>query len=88
MGLGHIGPDTTVAGDKIVIAGGQINAATETEITTVLMYDPATNKWTTLPSLPLPRKSAFCGFIDGKLIVSCGNQPNSPYESATTWLGY
>lgn len=88
IGLGHIGPDTTVAGDKIVIAGGQINAANETMSTQVLQYDPAANKWTNLPSLPLPRKSAFVGFLNGKLIVSCGNQPNSPYESATTWLGY
>src|SRR5439155_24550752 len=25
IALGHIGPDTTVAGDKILIAGGQVN---------------------------------------------------------------
>jgi len=85
-GLGHIGPDTTVAGDKIVIAGGQVNANFEDEITTVFQYDPATGQTVELTPLPQARKSAFCGFADGKLIVSCGNQENSPYLSQTTWV--
>jgi N-acetylneuraminic acid mutarotase len=85
-GLGHIGPDTTVAGDDIIIAGGQIDASFEDEITQVLEYDSSANQWITLTSLPGQRKSAFCVFADGKLIVSCGNQPTAPYESAVTWV--
>jgi N-acetylneuraminic acid mutarotase len=85
VGLGHIGPDTTVAGDKIIIAGGQIDASFVDEITQVLEYDPDTNAWSKLTPLPSGRKSAFCAFADGKLIVSCGNQETSPYASAVTW---
>src|SRR5689334_22615253 len=62
VGLGHIGPDTTVAGDKIIIAGGQINAPTETEITSVYQYDSAADVWSTLTPIPQPRKSSFVGF--------------------------
>jgi N-acetylneuraminic acid mutarotase len=85
-GLGHIGPDTTVAGDKIVIAGGQVNASNEDEITTVFQYDPVTGQTATLTPLPQGRKSAVCGYADGKLIVVCGNQENPPYLSKLTWV--
>lgn len=88
LGLSHINPDTVIAGSDIVIAGGQYNASADTVTTQVLQYDPTTNKWSYLPSLPAARKSACAGYINGKLIVSCGNQANSPYLSATTWVGY
>lgn len=86
VGLGHIGPDTTVAGDKIIIAGGQVNASFEDMITTVHQYDSTTDQWTTLEPLPEARKSAFVGFADGKLIISSGNQETSPFESSKTWV--
>jgi N-acetylneuraminic acid mutarotase len=86
LGLGHIGPATFVAGNSIVIAGGQTNAAGERSVTDVLRYDPAANHWTRLPSLPEPRKSSAAGFVGGELVVSTGNVNYSPYITAITYV--
>jgi N-acetylneuraminic acid mutarotase len=86
QGLGHIGPATTVAAGHIVIAGGQPNAAGEIMVTTVVVFDPDTNAWTTNTPLPAPRKSSGTAFVDGKLYVVNGNSPFSPFLSNQLWV--
>jgi N-acetylneuraminic acid mutarotase len=86
VAMGHIGPDTFVYGNHIVIAGGQVNADNERLSTIVLDYNAETDKWSYLPSLPAVRKSAAVGIINGKIIVANGNMNTSPYLAATTWV--
>ena len=86
-GLGHIGPDTYSDGRHIIIAVGQTNAATEDLITDVFRYEPATNAWTRLTSIPQPRKSSAVGIINRKVVVANSNSYTSPYISNTTRVG-
>ena len=91
VGLGHIQPATCLAGDKILVAGGQEDgngreptwtAPTSTSTT------PQSNKWTTLATLPDPRKSASVGYAGGKVIFYGGNTPTAPYLTNSVYVGY
>ncbi len=84
FGRGHIGPATTVAAGKIVIAGGQINGNGEIIIRDVTQYDPATNKWSALPLLPTARKSSVSAYAGGQLIVTTGNAPSPSNQTYIT----
>ena len=86
FGLGHIASSATVAGDNIILAGGELNAATQTFSNAVLEYSPLTNSWTRLTNLPDYRASAFTGYINGKLVVTGGNMYASPFNATTTWV--
>jgi N-acetylneuraminic acid mutarotase len=86
IGLGHIGSAVTVANGDIIVVGGQINGKGETFSNAVLQYDPKTNHWTRLANLPNYRASSLVGYLDGELIVTGGNQYQSPYVVNTTWV--
>jgi N-acetylneuraminic acid mutarotase len=79
---GHIGPSTFVRNGRIVIAGGSGNGVDL--MREVVEYDPAGDTWTQLTPLPAARKSSVADYIDGKIIVTGGNQPG---PSSTTWIG-
>jgi len=56
---------SAVIADKIYIAGGNSD-------TNLQLYDPATNTWTTLASMPAGRYGGAAGVIGGKLYVAGG----------------
>jgi N-acetylneuraminic acid mutarotase len=70
---------------KLGIAGGQANGTTApVTLADVLVYDPAVNKWSALPSLPEPRQAACAAVINSELIVTTGT-PAGSNPQTTTW---
>jgi N-acetylneuraminic acid mutarotase len=70
-----------VYGNRIVVVGGADRA--EHSTTVVSAYDPSRNRWDTIGFLPAARRATSAGIINGRLIVTTGNDP---YPSATTWI--
>ena len=46
-------------------------------------YDPALDRWQNIGNLPAPRRATDAAFINGRIIVTTGNDP---YPSAGTWV--
>ena len=92
VGLGHIQPATCLAGGDILVAGGQEDAPNgvreDVDNPYLYEYDPQTSSWATLATLPDPRKSASCGYVDGKIIFYGGNTPTAPYLTHSVYVGY
>jgi hypothetical protein len=53
----------------------------------VTEYNPLTNTWRTLTSLPLALKTPVAAVINGKIIVSTGNSSGAAVPVANTWIG-
>jgi N-acetylneuraminic acid mutarotase len=71
--LGHINASTFVHRGHIFTAGGAFNALNKTnESNAIYSYDIASDSWTRIATLPVPRKSAAANMIDGELILSGG----------------
>jgi N-acetylneuraminic acid mutarotase len=72
---------TFVYGNRIVMVGGADRA--EHSTTLITAYDPARNRWQDIGNLPAARRATCAGVINGRLVVTTGNDP---YPSATTWI--
>jgi N-acetylneuraminic acid mutarotase len=72
---------TFVYGNRIVLVGGADRA--EHSTTLITAYDPARNRWQDIGNLPAARRATCAGVINGRLVVTTGNDP---YPSATTWI--
>lgn len=77
----HIEASTVVVNNQIVVVGG--DSSVGTFLDNVDAYDPATNAWTELTPLPLPRLSPAVSAIGDQIIVT-GGYDYSGLES-TTW---
>jgi uncharacterized protein (TIGR03437 family) len=62
-------PAVAVINDRIYVAGGTGAGQNQTELE---MYDPASNRWTTLASMSVPRNHCAGGAINGKFYVVGG----------------
>lgn len=82
--LGHVQSSIAVRAGRIVVAGG-LTTGRQT-VSNVFEYDPVTNSWTALLSLPEGRQSPIIGYINGKLVVSTGLKADFN-TSGTTWVG-
>jgi N-acetylneuraminic acid mutarotase len=60
---------TAVIDGKLYVIGGNINGV---NVSTVEIYDPASNTWTTGTSEPTARYGAAAGVIDSKLYATGG----------------
>ena len=61
-------PAVEAIGGLLYVAGGsQEGTSTMGNLSTLKIYDPVTDTWTTKASLPAPRSSMASGVIDGKL---------------------
>ena len=56
---------------RIFLAGGWDGVAAK-PVATLDAYDPASDSWTSLASMPTPRLGAVSGVIDGQLLVAGG----------------
>jgi N-acetylneuraminic acid mutarotase len=79
----HFECSTFILNGKIVAAGGQIGDYKSTD--DVSMYDPATNKWSTLGKLPAPLQGPVVQQYGNKIIVTTGNKGSGPINN--TWIG-
>jgi hypothetical protein len=77
---------SAMADGRILVVGGSIEGSSPTPSADVLIYDPAADAWTHLPSLPQPRKGAVAARFDTRIVVTTGS-PTSTDPSATTWIG-
>ena len=69
---------------KIVMAGGQVDNFQPTA--NVVAYDPATNAWTAMPSLPAARQGAVIRAVGNAVYMTLGGtQTNSPQSG--TFIG-
>jgi N-acetylneuraminic acid mutarotase len=81
----EIGAATVTMSDgRLLVVGG--STAGKAPSADVLVYDPPRDLWSTLPSLPAPRKGVVAARIGGKVIVTTGS-PTSTDPSATTFVG-
>lgn len=72
----HFECATFVHGDRIVIVGGRDNrrwgGLKRLGLANVTSYDPAQDRWTELPALPMGLQTTCARVIDGRLIVTTG----------------
>jgi N-acetylneuraminic acid mutarotase len=74
----RIGLSTSVVDGKIYVTGGFVPGHSGYPgITTVEVYDPATDTWTTAPDMPTGRFGAYTSVVDGKIYVF-GGLPSWP----------
>lgn len=65
---------TSVVDGKIYVIGGYLDPAVSgyPGVTTVEVYDPATDTWTTAPDMPKGRFAPRSSVVDGKIYVIGG----------------
>lgn len=84
---------TAVAGGKLYVFGGDVNSSNTGQLSSVEVFNPVDNLWTTLAPMPTARSYAVAGVIDnGKIVVAGGSTPagntavTEIYDIATdTW---
>ena len=67
--------------DRIVLVGGA--DATEHSTTVISAYIASENRWENIGHLPAARRATAASLINGRIVVTTGNDP---YPSATTWV--
>jgi N-acetylneuraminic acid mutarotase len=72
---------TFVWKNQILVVGGA--DATEHSTTRISAYDPVLDRWEDVGHLPAARRATDAALIDGRIVVTTGNDP---YPSATTWV--
>jgi N-acetylneuraminic acid mutarotase len=81
----EIGAATLVTSDgRLLVIGGSVPGKLPSA--DVLVYDPQTDAWSALPSLPEPRKGVAAGRVGSKVVVTTGS-PTSTDPSAVTYVG-
>jgi len=81
-GKSHAEDSTFVLNGKIIYAGGQTTP--QLSSATVAQYDPATNRWSTVASLPAPRQGAIVTLVGDYLVLTTGGD-RADNPSASTW---
>ncbi|HET7570589.1 MAG TPA: protease pro-enzyme activation domain-containing protein [Gammaproteobacteria bacterium] len=72
-------PGAAVLDGKLYVVGGCNDGQCSTYLTTVQVYDPATNSWSSAPDYPHGVDFLSCGGIEGKLYCAGGAGPNGGY---------
>ena len=90
----HFEPGTFIWHGRIVVLGGRSRPRGEETLTLALEYDPSTNRWTALPSLPAPRLAPIGAVVPGGMIIGLGGLSGSKpdvrtfyrFRDSTTWV--
>jgi len=72
-----------VVAGKLYVAGGNSGGGTATG--RVDVYNPTTNSWSTVASMPTPRVGGAAGLISGKLYVVGGRNGSTYYNSVEVY---
>jgi N-acetylneuraminic acid mutarotase len=76
--LSHISGATIVSGNRILVLGGEVKDTVS--ISDVNAYDPVSNTWWPLTSLPAERYSGVAGVLSGKVVYSGGSFSGVTYQ--------
>ncbi|MDQ3440100.1 MAG: malectin domain-containing carbohydrate-binding protein [Planctomycetota bacterium] len=74
-------------GRLIAIGGTGNGGANGTPRNDVTEYNPLTNRWRTLTSLPMALKTPAAALLNGKIISTTGNASGGAVPVANTWIG-
>ncbi|MFT2011395.1 kelch repeat-containing protein [Pontibacter sp. 13R65] len=78
-GRGHISSSVTIAGDRVLVLGGEtVHNSSRTNM--VSAYNPATNTWSNLTSLPSSRYSGVAGFINNLIYYTGGSNSSTTFK--------
>jgi N-acetylneuraminic acid mutarotase len=83
----HIEPSTFVHRGRMVVIGGRSRPSGWRILPDVTEYDPATNSWTALPSLPIPLLAPVAVAIGDSVLVGAGSETDSNPENLRFWMG-
>ena len=84
----HFSSSTFIRNGRIIAIGGTGNGGTNgIPRNDVNEYDPATNKWRYLTSLPMALKTPVAALLNGKIISTTGNASGGAVPVANTWIG-
>ena len=75
MGTARLGAAGAVFNGKLYVFGGWNGTQ---NLASVEVYDPATNVWTTLASMPTPRQLSAAGVVAGIVYIAGGYSATSP----------
>jgi hypothetical protein len=73
-------------GNLIYTAGGMVGE-TGRPLATASRYDPAADRWQTLPQLPVPTRAAAGAALDGVVYVVVGTTPEGNTTAVWAWDG-
>ena len=82
----HFEPGTLVHNGKIIIVGGRANSAKPSRgaVNNVTEYDPKTDAWTELGTIPANLLAPAAVIVGDKLVVTCGGLNTTTPPQATT----
>jgi N-acetylneuraminic acid mutarotase len=84
----HFSSSIFIRNGRIITIGGSGNGGTNgVPQSEVAEYNPATNTWRTLTSLPMALKTPVAALINGKIIATTGNASGAAIPVANTWVG-
>jgi N-acetylneuraminic acid mutarotase len=72
-----------VVAGKLYVAGGNAGGGAVTG--RVEVYNPASNSWSTIPSMPTPRVASAGGLIGGKLYVVGGRNGSTYFNTVEVY---
>lgn len=81
-GRGHISSSVVVAGNRILVLGGETTHASG-RTNMVSAYSPATNTWENLTPLPQNRYSGVAALLEGNLYYTGGGSDTQFYTNTT-----
>ena len=72
---------------RIVIVGGRSNATKRRTLDAVSVYDPATDRWSEAPALPVALLAPVAVALDGSLLVTTGSRDDWKHPQTASWRG-
>lgn len=81
--LGHISAGTFSYEGRIIVVMGVTNG--RDKLSDVIAYNPKTDVWDNLTSMPGGRSATVSGIIDEKIVLATGTVAGGPLD--TTWIG-
>ena len=81
----HFEQSTLVRDGRIVMIGGRSLPIGRQAVSDISEYDPATDRWTSIGSLPKPIHSPSAAVIDGRLYVGYGGSRNGVPDNLDFW---
>jgi N-acetylneuraminic acid mutarotase len=83
----HFEPSSFVWNGAIVVVGGRDNRNHHRTLADVTVYDPAVDRWSEAPPLPVALLAPVAAPLDGKLLVTMGSRDDWHHPQTTSWQG-